>query len=283
MIGMRLGRVLTRGLMYIVLIGGCIVILIPFVWMLSTSLKPASEVYIYPPALFPKVIRWQNYVDVLTGGFQSIWIYVRNTILYMCLPVLVLDVLVNAMVGFAFARVRFRGSQPLFLAALATMMLPNQVTMIPLFILFARLGWMNTYLPIIVPAAFGWPYAIFLLRQFFASVPDALDDAARIDGCDIWSIMWRIHFPLAAPALGIIGIFSFTGQWNEYLRPLLYLKDIKLWPLGLYLQSLVGSGLRKQWQMVMVVAVLMCLPPVALFFIAQRRYIQGIVITGVKG
>lgn len=279
----RARRIVARVAIHVVALAGSAILIIPFIWMVSTSLKPIEEIYIYPPTLFPRVIRWQNYIDALNAAYAPLWVFLRNTLLYMCLPVLVLDVLVNAMVGFAFARVRFRGSQFLFLAALATMMLPSQVTMIPLFILFARLRWVNTYLPIIVPAAFGWPYMIFLMRQFFATIPDELDDAARIDGCGIIGMMWRIHFPLALPALGIAAVFSFTGQWNEFLRPLLYLNRVDLWPLALYLRAMQHLSGTTRWEWLMATAVFLCVPPIVLFFVAQRRYIQGIVITGVKG
>jgi multiple sugar transport system permease protein len=265
---------------YVLLIlGGCL-ILIPFMWMVSTSLKTHQEVFIYPPTLLPRVIHWENYLEAPNSSYVPLWVFIKNSLAFT-LPIVVLDVLVNAVVAFGFARIRFRGSRGLFLILLGTMMLPPQVTMIPVFILYSRLGWINTYLPLIVPAFFGWPYAIFLLRQFFASIPDELDDAARIDGCGLLRIFFHIHLPLAKPALGIVAIFSFTGMWSEYLRPLIYLKDVALWPMALALQTYQGRTSR--WEYVMVMSIITCIPPLVLFFVAQRQYIQGIVITGVKG
>jgi len=277
----RLRRRLLVGIpTYLLLILGACVILVPFVWMLTTSLKPHSEIFIYPPRLFPRVWYWRNWIEAPSSSYVPLLIYVRNSLI-ICVPVVVADVLVSALVAFGFARIQFRGARPLFFVLLSTMMLPGQVTMIPMFIIFSRLGWVNTFLPMIVPAFFGWPYAVFLLRQFFASISDQLDDAARIDGCGIPGIFWYIHLPLAQPALGIVAIFSFTGMWSEYFRPLIYLRDTALWPMSLAVQTYMGRTSR--WEYVMVMSALTSLPPVMLFFLAQRSYVQGIVITGVKG
>jgi multiple sugar transport system permease protein len=265
---------------YLVLIIGAGVVLVPFIWMMGTSLKPHSEVFIYPPRLLPRVWYWRNWIEAPNSSYVPLYIYVRNSLI-ICLPVVVLDVFVSAAVAFGFARIRFRGSRLLFFVLLSTMMLPGQVTMIPMFIIFSRLNWVNTFLPLIVPAFFGWPYAVFLLRQFFATVSDQLDDAARIDGCGVPGIFWYIHLPLARPALGIVAIFSFTGMWSEYFRPLIYLRDTNLWPMSLALQTYLGRTSR--WEYVMVMSALTSLPPVLLFILAQRSYVQGIVITGVKG
>jgi multiple sugar transport system permease protein len=269
-----------RVLVYSFLTAGAGIVLVPFLWMVGTSFKPHAEVFIYPPRLLPEVWRWQNWIEAPSSSYIPFWVFIKNSLMYV-LPSLVLDVFVCALVAFSFARIAFRGSRVLFFIMLSTMMLPGQVTMIPMFILYSRLGWVNTFLPLIVPSAFGWPYGIFLLRQFFATIPDQLDEAARIDGCSLPRIFVSIHLPLAKPALGIIGIFSFTYNWSNYLQPLVYLRDMRLWPLALALQTFTGKTSR--WEYVMVMSLLTCLPPLALFFIAQRQYIQGIVITGVKG
>jgi multiple sugar transport system permease protein len=268
-------------LSYLVLGVGAVIILIPFIWMVSTSLKPATELFIYPPRLFPSVIRWQNYIEAPNSSLIPMGQAVGNSLRF-AIPVAFFDVFTSALVAFAFARIRFRGSNVLFFIVISTMMLPPQVTMIPLFILFSRLGWINTYLPLVVQAIFGWNYAIFLLRQFFASIPEELDNAARIDGCGWWGIFYRIHLPLAKAALGVVAIFSFTGSWSEYLRPLIYLRDPTLWPLALALQTFQGGKVNR-WEYLMVMSILLTLPPLVLFFVAQRKYIQGIVISGVKG
>jgi ABC-type glycerol-3-phosphate transport system permease component len=200
----------------------------------------------------------------------------------MSLFIMIGTVMSNSIVAFAFARLRFPGNRLLFLVVLSTMMLPGQVTMIPLFILFSKLGWVNTYKPLIVPAFFGYAYFIFLLRQFYTTIPYELDDAARIDGCGVLGLFFRIMLPLSKPALGITAIFSFSWAWNDFLGPLIYLSKMETFPLAIAL-SYLRATYRVLWAELMVVSMIAMLPLVLLFFIAQRLYIQGIVITGVKG
>jgi multiple sugar transport system permease protein len=174
------------------------------------------------------------------------------------------------------------GSRVLFIIVLATMMLPGQVTMIPLFLLFSKIGWVNTYNPLVVPAFFGSSYFTFLLRQYYTTIPRELDDAARMDGCSTLGLFWRIIMPMSKPALGITAIFAFSWSWNEFLGPLIYLSKLETFPLALALSYLRGTY-RVLWSELMVVSFIAMLPPLILFFIAQRSYIQGVVITGVKG
>jgi ABC-type glycerol-3-phosphate transport system permease component len=249
--------------------------------MLSTSLKPPTQVSKFPPIWIPNPIVWSNYVTALTIFPIPFWIFVRNS-LFMSASITIGTVMSNAIVAFAFARLRFRGSQVLFLIVLSTMMLPGQVTMIPLFILFSKLGWVNTYKPLIIPSFFGSAYFIFLLRQFYATIPREMDDAARIDGCGILGLFFRIIVPMSKPALGITAIFAFSWSWNEFLGPLIYLSKMETFPLAIALSYLRGTY-RVLWSELMVVSFIAMLPPLILFFIAQRSYIQGIVITGVKG
>lgn len=266
---------------HIVLMTGAVIVFIPFAWMISTSLKPPHQIKVFPPIWIPNPIVWSNYVTAVTIFPIPFWIFVYNS-LYLSLLTTVGTVLSNAVVAFAFARLRFPGNHVLFLVVLSTMMLPGQVTMIPLFILFSKLGWVNTYNPLIVPAFFGSAYFIFLLRQFFATIPRELDDAARIDGCGVLGLLFRIMLPLAKPALGITAIFSFSWAWNDFLGPLIYLSKMETFPLAIAL-SYLRATYRVLWAELMVVSFIAMLPPVILFFIAQRSYIQGIVITGVKG
>jgi ABC-type glycerol-3-phosphate transport system permease component len=266
---------------HIVLMTGAVIVFIPFAWMISTSLKPPHQIKVFPPIWIPNPIVWSNYVTAVTIFPIPFWIFVYNS-LYLSLLTTVGTVLSNAVVAFAFARLRFPGNHILFLIVLSTMMLPGQVTMIPLFILFSKLGWVNTYKPLIVPAFFGSAYFIFLLRQFFATIPRELDDAARIDGCGVLGLLFRIMLPLAKPALGITAIFSFSWAWNDFLGPLIYLSKMETFPLAIAL-SYLRATYRVLWAELMVVSFIAMLPPVILFFIAQRSYIQGIVITGVKG
>ncbi|MDE0141485.1 MAG: carbohydrate ABC transporter permease [Caldilineaceae bacterium] len=264
-----------------ILIAGGIIVMIPLAWMLSTSLKPPHQITKFPPIWIPDPFVWSNYVRAVTIFPVSFVVFVRNS-MYMSLMITLGTVLSNAVVAFAFARLTFRGSRVLFIIVLSTMMLPQQVTMIPLFILFSKFGWINTYNPLIVPHFFANAYFVFLLRQFYTTIPRELDDAARIDGCGVIGLFLRIMLPLSRPALGITAIFAFTWAWNEFLGPLIYLSRMETFPLAIAL-SFLRAAHGVLWSELMVVSFIAMLPPVILFFVAQKHYIQGIVITGVKG
>jgi ABC-type glycerol-3-phosphate transport system permease component len=268
-------------LTHIVLLIGAVVVLFPIVWMISTSLKDPVQVKQFPPVWIPNPLVWENYINAVTIFPIPFWIFVRNSFFLTGMNMLG-SILSNTVIAFAFARLRFRGSNVLFLIVLSTMMLPEQVTMIPLFILFSKLGWVNTYLPLVVPQFFGNAFFIFMLRQFFTTIPRELDDAARLDGCGILGLFWRILLPLSRPAIGIVAIFEFTGSWNWFLGPLIYLSRMETFPLALAL-SFLNATYRVLWSELMVVSFIAMLPPLILFFFAQRAYIQGIVVTGVKG
>ena len=266
---------------HLVLLLGAILILFPIAWMISTSLKAENQVKQFPPIWFPNPPIWGNYLRAITIFPVPFWIFVWNST-YLSLGNVIGSIVSNTVVAFAFARLRFRGSRILFLLVLSTMMLPQQVTMIPLFILFSKLGWINSYKPLIVPQFFANAFYVFMLRQFFTTIPRDLDDAARIDGCGILGVFWRIILPLATPAVGIVAIFEFTGSWNWFLGPLIYLSRMETFPLALAL-SFLNATYRVLWSELMVVSFIAMLPPLLLFFIAQKAYIQGIVVTGVKG
>jgi ABC-type glycerol-3-phosphate transport system permease component len=266
---------------HIVLLLGAIVVLFPIAWMLSTSLKSPAEVKQFPPVWIPEPIIWENYVNAVTIFPIPFWIFVWNS-LFLSLANVTGAVVSNTLVAFAFARLRFRGSRVLFLIVLSTMMLPQEVTMVPLFVLFSKLGWINSYKPLIIPQFFANAFYIFLMRQFFTTIPRDLDDAARIDGCGVLGLFFRIMLPLAKPAVGIMAIFEFTGSWNWFLGPLIYLSEMETFPLALAL-SYLRATYRVLWSELMVVSFIAMLPPLILFFIAQKAYIQGIVVTGVKG
>ncbi len=263
------------------LILGAIVVMIPLAWMVSTSFKAPNQVKVFPPIWIPNPFVWENYVRAVTIYPVPFYIFIWNTFFYSAM-VTIGTILSNMTVAYAFARLRFPFSRVLFMIVLATMMLPSQVTMIPLFILFSKLGWVNTYKPLIIPAFFGWAYFVFLLRQFYTTISRELDDAARIDGCGIVGIFFRIILPLAKPAIGITAIFAFSSTWNDFMGPLIYLNKLESYPLAIALSYLRGAY-RVLWSELMVVSMIAMLPPIVLFFIAQRYYIQGIVITGVKG
>jgi len=189
----------------------------------------------------------------------------------------------SSIVAYGFARLRFRGRNLLFLILLSTMMLPSQVTLVPTYYLFAKLGWVNSLRPLIIPVYFGSAFNIFLLRQFFMTISTELDDAAKIDGCGFFSIHWRIILPLARPALGVIAIFQFTYDWNDFFNALIYLNSPKNFTIALGLRTLQSTMLYTPMQHIMAMTLVAILPVLLVFVIAQRYFIQGIVITGIKG
>jgi ABC-type glycerol-3-phosphate transport system permease component len=270
---------LRRLVLHLIVIGGAVIFLFPLFWMVSTSLKPADQVMVWPPSLFPVPPKFANYVDGWNSATFSL--YYRNTILITGTSILG-TVLSSSLVAYGFARLRFVGRDVLFLLLLATMMLPGQVTMIPIYILFARLGWINTFLPLIVPSFFGSAFNVFLLRQFFLGIPRELDDAARIDGCSQLGIYWRIILPLSTAALAVVAIFAFTYNWNDFLMPLLYLESGYLQTITLGLASMQAQA-SFQFPSLMAMTTVALIPQIVIFFLAQRQFIQGIVMTGIKG
>jgi ABC-type glycerol-3-phosphate transport system permease component len=276
----QMGR-LESTIIHTILIVGAFIVMIPLMWMISTSLKVPAQVKVFPPVLIPNPVVWSNWVTALTIFPVPFRVFVVNTLFYAGM-VTVGTVLSNMVVAYAFARLRFPFSNVLFIIVLSTMMLPSQVTMIPLFLLFSKLGWVNTYKPLILPAFFGSAYFVFLLRQFYATIPRELDDASRIDGCGILGTFFRIILPMSKPAIGITAIFAFSWTWNEFMGPLIYLSKMETFPLALALTYLRGTY-RVLWSELMVASMVAMTPPIILFFVAQRYYIQGIVITGVKG
>lgn len=280
----RVAPLLGKLALYAIIIAGAIVIMFPFYWMFTTALKPPDEVVTYPIKWVPSRLVWSNYPKAIYSLPVSALVFLKNSIVLSVL-VTIGTVLSSAVVAYPFARLRFPGRRPMFYLILATMMIPGQVTMIPLFIIFSKLRWVNTFLPLVVPTYFGDAYFIFLLRQFFATIPREMDDAAKIDGCGPFGLFFRIILPLARPALGVTAIFAFSGMWNAFMGPLIYLNKMEQFPLALGLRAFQsGPGSRSiSWESLMAVSVLMTIPVLVLFFVAQRSYIQGIVITGVKG
>lgn len=252
---------------------------LPFFWLISTSLKELDQIFTLPPIWIPDPLRWQNYPQAL--GYFPFLLQLRNT-LVIAVSAVMLTLISSALVAYSFSRLRWHGRDILFFAMLSTMMLPYQVTMVPLFIIFRTVGWVNTLLPLIVPHAFGVPFFIFLLRQFFLSLPRELDDAAIIDGCSEFGVLWRIILPLSKPALATVALFQFLGSWNDFLGPLIYLNDPSKYTLSLGIQVFV-STVGVQWGWMMAVTTVLTVPVVVLFFFTQRTFIQGIALTGIKG
>jgi len=267
-------------LAYAILLLASIVILIPPFWMLSTALKADGDVFLYPPKWIPDRLHWENFGRGLT--FRPFGRYFLNTALITTFAVLG-QLLSSPLVAYAFARLRARWRDALFILVLSTMMLPSQVTMIPVFVLFKLLGWVNTFKPLIVPNFFGSAFFIFLLRQFYMTISPELDDAAKIDGCGYFGIYSRIILPLSKPPLATVAIFSFMWNWNDFMQPLIYLSSEDKLTLTLALSRFTGQYGQTAWNLLMAVSLVTVLPCITLFFFAQRYFIQGIVITGVKG
>ena len=252
--------------------------LVPFLYMVSTSLKSMLEAFQYPPTWLPKQFMWSNYLVVWSKAplarvaLNSIRVSGMST---------VGQVLTCSLAGYAFARLRFPGRGPLFMVFIATMMVPTHVTLIPTFVLFKTFGWINTHYPLVVPAWFGGAFGIFLVRQFFLTIPQDLADAARVDGCNPARAYWQIFMPLAKPVLGTLAIFTFFNSWNDLLGPLIYLRDTELMTFPVALASFGGRYL-VDLPLLMAASVISIVPTLILFLVLQKYFVQGIVLSGLK-
>jgi len=251
---------------------------IPFLWMLSTSLKNNQQAYVFPPIWIPDPIVFENYRTVWEAlPFDR---FLLNSTIVAVLVTLG-QLATCSMGAFAFARLRFPGRDKLFLIYLATMMVPFHVTMIPVFILVRSLKWLDTYQGLIIPSLFS-AYGTFLLRQFFRSIPTELEDAARIDGCSYWRVFWNIILPLSKPALATLGIFVFMWSWNNFLWPLLITNTLEMKTLPLGLSYFLGQ-FTVYWNLLMAGTTIALVPVLVVFFFAQRYFVEGITLTGLKG
>jgi ABC-type glycerol-3-phosphate transport system permease component len=265
----------------LLLLLGATLMLAPLVWMVSTSLKDEGDVFLIPVQWIPKRILWSNYPEALT--FVPYGRYFLNSVVVTGLAVFG-TVLSSSLVAFAFARLRGPGKNLLFIILLSTLMLPGEVTLVPIYLLFRNLGWLDTYFPLIVPSWFGAnAFYIFLLRQFFLTLPTELDDAAKIDGASLLHIYARIVMPLSKPALATVAIFSFFDNWNEFLRPLIYLNTSEKYTLPVGLRLYLSTLANSHWNYLMAATLVAIIPPLVLFFVSQRFFIQGAVLTGLKG
>ena len=264
-----------------------IAFLFPFVWLLSTALKPIEETMATPPVWIPSEWQWDNFRKAIVHGYESLHyypllVYARNTVV-LCLLVVSGTVVSNALVAYSFARLRWKGREVAFAITLATMMVPFPVLMVPTFALFRNLDWIGTYRPLWVPAWFGSAFSIFLLRQFFRTIPFELTEAAKLDGASEWRTFREIVLPLSKPALAVVALFSFMGAWNDFLGPLIYLLDQKTFTLSLGLQAYQSQNGGTVWNLLMAASAMTIAPVIVLFFFTQRLFIQGIAITGLKG
>ena len=256
----------------------CLAFLGPFFWMISTSLKSDAQTFSFPPIWFPTPPVWSNYSRA-TQAFPFLR-YTANT-LFLCVSTMIGVVLSCSLPAYGFARLEWKGRDVLFIVMLATLMLPGQATMLPVFLIFRWLHWIGTFKPLIVPSFFGSAFSIFLLRQFFLTIPKELSDAARIDGCSELGILVRVILPLARPALATVALFSFMGTWTDSLGPLVYLHDERQYTLALGLTAFLGRH-GADWSALMAAATLVTIPPVLLFLFAQKTFIEGVAVTGLN-
>jgi multiple sugar transport system permease protein len=277
--GRRRTHVLTRSAPMVLLVLLAALYLLPFVWMISTSLQTQAQSVASPPVLLPLPPTFSAFPDAIS--MMNFPLALRITLLY-AIPSVVGTLISCSLVAYGFAQIRWRGRDFVFLIVLATMMLPTQVTFVPLYVIFARLGWVNTFLPLVVPTFLGNAFFIFLLRQFFLSIPDDLIDAARIDGASELRILVQIVAPLSKPALITVGLLTFIDKWNDFYGPLIYLQKPELRPLSLALQVFQSTH-GTQWPRLMAASVIIAVPLVLIYFAAQRRFIEGITLTGTKG
>jgi multiple sugar transport system permease protein len=285
-------RLLKPTFLHLVLASGALTTIVPFLWMISTSLKPEPEIFRFPPVWLPSAWKWDNYAKAMTAA--PFGRYFLNTVIY-AVGITASNLLFCSMAAYAFARLRFPGRNLLFILVLGTMMIPAQVTMVPVFIMLKRWpllggndllgvgghGLLNTYTGLVLPGAVG-AFGIFLLRQFFMTLPRELEDAARIDGCSEAGIYWRIILPLSKPAMATLGIFTFTAAWNEFLWPLLIMSKDSMKTLQVGLQ-VFQTQYTTTWDLLMAGTVVVTLPVLIIFLFGQRYFTRGIALSGIKG
>jgi multiple sugar transport system permease protein len=272
---------LQKAAALIVIVIGAAIIILPLVWMISTSLKQQMSVFVLPPQWIPNPVQWRNYADVFDGA--PFGRYLLNSGIVTVCSVFG-SVLSCSLAAYGFARLRFPGRDLLFLMLLSTLMLPESMTLIPRFIIFERIGWLNSFKPLIIPSFFGAAFQIFLLRQFFRTIPVDLEDAARLDGASTFRIFATIVMPLSKPALVTAGIFSFIFTWNDFLRPLLYLNTEDKYTVAIGLLNYTGSDrIGPQMHLLMAASFLATLPVLVVFLVAQRQFVKGVVFSGMKG
>jgi multiple sugar transport system permease protein len=268
-----------RALAFLIVLAAAAIFIFPVYWMVVTSLKSVPEVFSLPPVWWPAELRWSNYPEALE--YFPFLRYVGNT-LQIAVPVSIGTTLSSALVAYGFARLRWPGRDKVFYLVLATLMIPNWVTLVPLYLLFDDLGWVNTYRPLVVPSWFGSAFSIFLLRQFFLRQPQDLIDAARIDGASHLRIFAQIVVPLSRPALAVVALFAFIGSWTDFFTPLVYLTDSDKYTLQLGLFSFFSQHF-VNWPGFMAASVVVLAPVTILFFLTQKTFIEGITFTGLRG
>lgn len=275
-------RIIPISLLYIILTLGAIVFSIPMLWTLSSSLKDSIHIFTQTVQWIPNPVHWENYPELFTRlPFMT---FIRNSLIIVVNNV-VATILTASLAGYAFARLRAPGRDFIFLLVIGTMLLPGQVTLIPRYIIFNKLGMIDTYWPLLLPSWLGGgAFEIFLFRQFFLTLPTELDDAARIDGCGTLRIYWSIVLPLSQPVIATMAIFNFIWAWSDFFTPLIYLNSFQKFTVALGLATLQRSAEQStQWELVMAGAVVSIIPMLIIFFLGQKYFVQGIALTGSKG
>lgn len=256
----------------------------PFLFTVTTSFKAPNEIYVFPPRFFPSQWLWRNYIQAWTQAPFAL--FFSNTIIITLLA-MAGQIVSATLVAYGFARFRFPGRDALFLLVISTLILPEEAVIIPTFLMFKAVGWLDTWFPLIVPAYFGGgAFSIFLLRQFFLTLPRQMDEAAEIDGASSWRILWTIVVPLSKPAMATLAIFSFIGNWNNFFQPLIYLNSTNKFTISLglsFYQNVATAGGPSTEQLLMAAACTATLPIIVVFFVFQRQFVQGIVLSGIKG
>lgn len=269
---------IKKSAVYLILIAGACTMLVPLLWMFSTALKPPAEIFAYPPKFLPDSIQWCNFSDAWNAAPFGMF-YLNSLVVAMC--VTVGQVATSAMAGYAFARLEFPCRNGMFFGYLSTMMIPGSVTMIPVFILVRMLGWVDSYQALIIPGIFS-AYGTFMMRQFFMTIPIALEEAARMDGCGIPKIFWHIVLPLSKPAMATLTIFTFMGNWGSFMWPLVvtYSVNMRTLPVGL---MVFQGGFVTEWNYLMAGALIVMLPVLVVFLINQKHFVEGIKMSGFGG
>ena len=274
----RIRSRLSAGLSHLLLLAGSVIMVLPFIWMLSTSFKAPGQTFVYPPQWIPTPIVWQNYVEMWTA--LPFNLFFLNSLKISTLATIG-QLITCSMAAFAFSTLKFRGRDTLFLILIATLMVPRQVTLIPNFILFSKVGWVGTHLPLWVPYFWGGAFGTFLLRQFYLTIPIDLAESARIDGANLFQIFTNIYLPLSKPAMATLAIFTFMWTWNDLLNPLIYVSELDKLTVTIGL-SFFHNQYTGKWTLMMAGAVVSILPILLVFFFAQKYFIQGIAMSGIK-
>ncbi len=277
---MKLKLKITNFLQYILLISVAIIMIFPILWIASSSLKSLIDISAYPPQLIPKEIHFENYVEAFSRG--DIFVYLKNTLI-LIIGCTTGTLISSSIVAYPLARMNFAGKKIMFGLILATMMVPATATIIPQYIMFSKFRWLNSFLPIIVPAFFAFPYNVFLFRQFYRTIPISIDEAALIDGCNRWDIFIKMIVPLSRPTFITIGVLSSVFWWNELFIPLIYIDSDRLKPLTVGALTTFKNLFIQRWDLQMAMCVVMVLPPMILYLFTQKYLAEGIKTTGMKG